>query len=157
MVDDRITDGRRIAELLASEIDGRVDDELEWLTVTNADRDAEPTVDGTRAYDISIAGHDDSSDGMGAADEGESGGSAVAADTDSSTRLARVFLHPDRIHLEFDRGREAAVEAAETADLRTRPKASTPPKTLVFLESGASVKRGVAVVQEAFRGAVETE
>ncbi|MFP9191029.1 hypothetical protein ACLI4Q_05110 [Natrialbaceae archaeon A-CW1-1] len=149
MVDDRITDGRRIAELLASEIDGRVDDELEWLAVTNADRDVEPTVDGTRAFDVSIVGS-----GKGSGDESEP---VPTAESHSSTRLARVFLHPNRVHLEFDRGREAAVDAAEAADLRTRPKASTPPKTLVFLESGASVKRGVAVVQAAFRGAVETE
>ncbi|WP_252699243.1 hypothetical protein [Natronosalvus vescus] len=149
MVDDRITDGRRIAELLASEIDGRVDDELEWLAVTNADRDVEPTVDGTRAFDVSIVGS-----GKGSGDESEP---APSVEPDTSTRLARVFLHPNRVHLEFDRGREAAVDAAEAADLRTRPKASTPPKTLVFLESGASVKRGVAVVQAAFRGAVETE
>ncbi|MFC7231132.1 hypothetical protein ACFQMM_06395 [Saliphagus sp. GCM10025308] len=129
MVEDRITDGRRIAELLASEIDGRADDELASLAVTNADRNVEPAVGGARAFDISF----------------------VDEDGDPLERLARVFVHPDRAHLEFDQGREAAVDAAGEADLRTRPKATTPAKTLVFLERAATVKRGVTVVQAAAR------
>ncbi|MFP8888740.1 hypothetical protein ACLI4U_03090 [Natrialbaceae archaeon A-CW2] len=123
MVEDRVTDGRRIAELLASEIDGRDDDELEFLQVTNADRSATPAVGGTRAFDITI--------------------------DDDEQRLARVFIHPERAHLEFDRGRDIAAEIASENGLRTRPKAGSPPKTLVFLESGGAVKRGVSVVQAA--------
>ncbi len=45
MVEERITDGRRIAELLSSEVDGREDGELAEYAVTNADRDVEPTAD----------------------------------------------------------------------------------------------------------------
>ena len=135
MVDDRITDGRRIAELLASEIDGRVDDELAMLAVANADRDVEPAVGGARAFDVEFVAAGEFEDRL-----------APAGD-----RLARVFVHPDRTHLEFDRGREAAVDAASDRGLRTRPKASTPPKTIVFLESGAAVKRGVGVLQAAAR------
>lgn len=123
MVENRITDGRRIGELLASEINGRDDDELAFLQVTNADRSAEPAVGGTRAFDITVG--------------------------DDDKRLARVFIHPERAHLEFDCGRDTAVEVANKNDLRTRPKASSPPKTLVFLESGSAVKRGVRVIQAA--------
>ncbi|WP_293032614.1 hypothetical protein [Natronococcus sp.] len=118
MVEERTTDGRRIAELLASELDGREDGALEAVSVANADRDVEPSADGARAYDVE-AGDD---------------------------RLARAFVHPDRLRLEFERGRELAAEMATELELRVRPKASTPPKTLVFVESGAAVKRATDVV-----------
>ncbi|NKE35531.1 hypothetical protein GWG54_06815 [Natronococcus sp. JC468] len=123
MVEDRITDGRRIAELLASELDGREDGPLETVAVVDADRGVEPSTDGERAYDI------------------------VAADEP----LARAFVHPDRVRLEFERGRELAAEAAGDRGLRVRPTATAPPKTLVFVESGAAVKRAsdaVAAVVE---------
>ena len=56
MVDDRITDGRRIAQLLASELDGRSDGPLDRVAVVNADPDADPTAAGARAYDIAVEG-----------------------------------------------------------------------------------------------------
>ena len=120
MVEERTTDGRRIAELLASELDGREDGSLEAVSVANADRDVEPSADGARAYDL-VAG----------------------AEAD---RIARAFVHPDRLHLEFERGRELAAETATELELRVRPKAAKPPKTLVFVESGAAVKRATDVV-----------
>ncbi|MDF9744337.1 hypothetical protein [Natrinema salsiterrestre] len=123
MVEDRITDGRRIAELLSSEIDGREDGELTHFAVTNADRDVEPTADGARAYDVTR--HDE--------------------------RIARVFIHEERAHLEFETGQDAAAEAASDTDLRMRPKATAPPKTLVFVESGAEVKQATDVVQQVSR------
>lgn len=120
MVEERTTDGRRIAELLASELDGREDGALEAVSVANADRDVEPSTDGARAYDL-VAG----------------------AEAD---RIARVFVHPDRLRLEFEHRRELAAETATELELRVRPKASKPPKTLVFVESGAAVKRATDVV-----------
>ncbi len=123
MVEDRITDGRRIAELLSSELDGREDGLLERVAVTDADRDVEPSADGARAYDIAYR------------DE----------------RLARAFLHEDRVRLEFEAGQDAAADAAADLELRVRPKATEPPKTLVFLESGAAVKRATDVVQRVGR------
>lgn len=56
MVEDRVTDGKRIGQLLASELSG-----LEWgtlgrLQVVDADRDAEPTPGGTFAYGITLDG-----------------------------------------------------------------------------------------------------
>lgn len=49
MVEKRITDGRRIAQLLASEIEGREDGGLGSLSVADADPDAGT---GARAYDV---------------------------------------------------------------------------------------------------------
>lgn len=120
MVEDRVTDGVRIGELLASEIEGRADGPLGALAVTNADPDVEPHVDGARAYDV------------------------VRDRTDD--RVATVNVHEDRIHLAVGAAQEAAHEAATAADLRTRPKATQPPQTLVFVESGAEVKRATDVL-----------
>lgn len=119
MVEDRIEDGRRIAELLSSEIEGREDGELARFAVENADRDVEPTTDGDRAYDLHHGGD----------------------------RVARVFVQPDRTRLEFEAARDVAADASADAELRVRPKATTPPKTLVFVESGAAVKRATDVLR----------
>ncbi len=72
MVKNRITDGRRIAELLASELDGRSDGLLESITVTNADPDIEPTDAGARAYNIAVR----------------------------ETTVATAFVHPDCVRVE---------------------------------------------------------
>jgi hypothetical protein len=117
MVDDRTTDGRRLAELLSSELHGRESGPLGRLAVVDADPDADPTTDGAFVY-------------------------AVALDGD---RLAGVYAHPDRLHLEFERGVDAAARAGDAADLRVRPKAVEPPRTLVFVPDGAAVKRAVDV------------
>ena len=116
MVKERVTDGVRIAELLASELDGREDEGLGRVGIENADPDVEPSVDGTRAYD-------------------------VVADGEA---VATVYVHPDRSRIEFHAGREAALSAARDAGLRAR--AVPAPATLVFVESGADVKRAVRVV-----------
>jgi hypothetical protein len=112
-MDDRLGEGRRIAELLASEVEGH-GDELAPLSVGDADRDVEPTSEGALAYRVV---HDD----------GE--------------RVATVYVHPDRVRIEFAVAQEAVAAAAESAGLRVRPKATKPPRTLVFVESGAEVKR----------------
>ena len=67
--------------------------------------------------------------------------------------LFRSYVHPDRVHVEVSAGQEAAVEAAERAGLRVRPKAVEPPRTLVFVESGAEVKRAVDAIVAAIEAA----
>ncbi|QLG48765.1 hypothetical protein [Natrinema halophilum] len=129
MVEERITDGHRIAQLLASEVDGREDGELEYFSVTNADRDVQPTADGARAYDV----------------------------VRRKKRIARAFVHEERAHLEFEVRQDVATEAASDVDLRVRPKASTPPRTLVFVESGAEVKRATDVLQAVSRALENTD
>jgi hypothetical protein len=118
MVEDEIRDGRRIAELLASEVDGREDGPLGTIALHVVDEDADGTPYGEHAYDLTIDGE----------------------------TLASAHVHEDRIHLEFGRGVDAAAEAAGDRDLRIRPKATHPPKTLVFVERGADVKRAVEVI-----------
>ncbi|NHN47263.1 hypothetical protein G9464_06580 [Halostella sp. JP-L12] len=137
MVEDSVADGRRIAELLASEVDGRVDGVLDRLAVVNPDRSVEGTPDGERAYDVERA------------IEGtwEDARTRHAPDETRGELLAEVYVHEDRARIEFREEQDAAAAAAGERDLRVRPKAVDPPKTLVFVESGAEVKRAVDVVE----------
>jgi hypothetical protein len=131
MVDDRLTDGRRIAELLASELDG-LGDALEMVAITDADREVTPTPDGARAYRVTMRSED------------------------QDCELADVFVQPDRARVEFILAPDVAAERASAEELRVRPKASRPPRTLVFVEDGAEVKRAV-VVFEAVVAALDGE
>ncbi|RLM57257.1 hypothetical protein DVK02_05620 [Halobellus sp. Atlit-31R] len=111
MVSERLSDGRRIAQFLASEVTGH-EDALGSLAVTDADPDVGPTPDGAFAYAIERSGD----------------------------RVAGVFVQPDRARVEFETDVDAVAEAAREAGLRVRPKAVEPPRTLVFVEDGAQVK-----------------
>lgn len=90
MVEERITDGRRIAQLLASEVEGREDGGLGALSVADADREVEPTPEGARAYDI-VRG---------------------------STAVACVFVHEDRARLEYEDRMRSVLEEAEDLTVR---------------------------------------
>jgi hypothetical protein len=133
VVEDRVTDGVRIGQLLSSELDGREDGTFDRFTVVDADPDVEPTVDGALAYRVRCDGEP----------------------------VAEVFVQPDRARAELRTGLDAAVETAEelataadgTVDLRVRPKAVEPPRVVLFVESGAAVKRGADVLA----AAVESE
>jgi hypothetical protein len=52
MVEDRITDGKRIGQFLASELTGLEAGPLSHVEVRDADPDAEPTREGSHAYRI---------------------------------------------------------------------------------------------------------
>ncbi|WP_152042832.1 hypothetical protein [Salinigranum salinum] len=164
MVDDRLTDGRRIAQLLASELDG-LGGVLAAVAVTDADRDADPTPDGAYAYRVTLRDRANGSGGdRGDADRGggdrrdgaEGDDDDHADDADRLERereqeqereLAVVFVHPDRARVEFVAGQDVAAATARGEGLRVRPKAVRPPRTLVFVEDGAAVKRAVAVFE----------
>ena len=122
MVTDRLADGVRIAQLLASEVTGN-ESGLRGLTVTDADPDVEPTADGALAYRI------------------------VRERDHSADPVAEVYVQPDRARIEAIAAPDATATAAREADLRVRPKAVRPPRTLVFLEDGASVKRALPVLE----------
>lgn len=124
MVTDRLRDGVRIAQLLASEVTGD-QGRLNALTLTDADTDVEPTLDGALAYRI----------------------------TREDEPIVDAYVQPDRLRLEFRAAIDAVAEAASDADLRVRPAGGESPRTLVFLEDGAAVKR----VLPALRAAVKTE
>lgn len=138
MVRDRVTDGTRIAQLLASEVHGRASGPLGRLAVVDADCDVDPTEFGAFAYGVDLAGSPDRVD-TGRVDD--------AHRTDR--RLADAYVHPDRVHLEFRKAVDAAVDAGTSVGLRTRPKAVEPPRALVFVESGAEVKRATDVLAAA--------
>jgi hypothetical protein len=125
MVEDRTTDGKRIAQLLSSEVSSREDSGLDALEIVNADADVEPSADGELAYEIAREG-------------GE-------ADDATDAVLAKVYVHENRARVEFRERADAAAEAAESGDLRVRPKAVKPPRTIVFVEDGAEVKRATDV------------
>ena len=125
MVDERLDDGVRTAQLLASELSS--DAVRPPFAVVDADPDVEPSPDGARAYRV-VLGRDG-----------------------DQTPVATVAVHPDRAHAAF-RAVDAApdlpavaAEAADEAGLRSRPKAVTPPQTLVFVPDGAAVKRVLPV------------
>ncbi|GAA0192419.1 hypothetical protein [Halobaculum roseum] len=141
MVADRTTDGVRIAQLLASELVGD-GDALAAVRVSDADPDVEPTTQGTLAYRVRLEDSDDGEDGAGA--EGSEG---------AGRPLAEVYVHPERAHVEFVVAPDAAATAAEDSGLRVRPKAVTPPRTVVFVEDGAQVKR----VLPAFEAVVSSD
>lgn len=124
MIRDELNDGKRIGQLLASEIHGHERGTLGRVDVVDADRDVEPTAEGAFAYGIEIT------DGNG-----------------ESIRLAAVYVHPDRLRLEIEIEVGMAFERASGARLRARPKETEPPRTLVFVESGAEVKDALRVVR----------
>jgi hypothetical protein len=143
MVADRLTDGVRIGQLLASEVSGN-EGRLRSLSIADADPDVEPTADGALAYRI-----------VRAAD-----GDATAAD---GRVVAEAYVQPDRLRVEFvgadgaetpesadsDDVPTVTAAAADEAGLRVRPKAVRPPRTLVFVEDGAQVKRALPVLEAA--------
>lgn len=123
MVERRVTDGVRIAQLLASELDGH-GGPLADVAVVEADPDVEPTVDGRLAYAVDRAGE----------------------------RLAEVYVHPERARVEFLVAPDRAAAAATDRGLRVRSEATDSPRTLVFVEDGAAVKRAQRTVEDVLRG-----
>ncbi len=73
MVEDKITDGKRIAQLLASEITGLKTGSLGAVSITDADPDAMPSDTGTLAFRI----------------------------TNEEIELAKVYLYPAYVELQL--------------------------------------------------------
>ncbi|GGL26475.1 hypothetical protein GCM10009037_07600 [Halarchaeum grantii] len=124
MVERELSDGVRIAQLLASELTGRELGPFADVTVTDADPDVEATPEGARAYAV----------------------------TRGDERVATVFVQPERARVELFVGLDAATRAADDAGLRARPRAATPPALLVFVENGAHAKRVLDVFEAALAG-----
>ncbi|QSG10151.1 hypothetical protein [Halapricum desulfuricans] len=97
MVEERITDGKRIAELLASELSARETGPLERVEVIDADRDATPSADGTPAYGIAIDGVD----------------------------VGTASLFPDYVRVTVSLGVDAVVETAASAGVPARREGET--------------------------------
>lgn len=110
---DRIDDGHRLAQLLASELESGAS--ADAFAVTDADPDVDPTPEGSLAYRV--------------------------RDTRSDEAIATVYVQPDRARVEFRAAPAAVADAATASGLRVRPKGAEPPRTVVFVEDGAQVKR----------------
>jgi len=168
MVDERLSDGLRIGQLLASEITGN-EGRLRALALTDADPDVEPTPDGALAYRVVRGGGGSEEEGERSEEEGDGERNEGEGDDDGdgARLVAEASVQPDRLRIEFVAGSggneaddatdlpEIAADAAADAGLRVRPKAVRPPRTLVFVEDGAQVKRALSVF-EAVVDATET-
>jgi hypothetical protein len=147
MVDERVTDGRRIAQLLAAELRAHERGALGRLAVVDV-RDVEGTEHGTFAYGVALLPPGETADRR----------NPDVTERKAVERLADVYVHFDRARAEFrlapdaaaDAGREAAAE--DEPGLRVRPKATTPPRTLLFLESGVAAKRALPVFRAVVAG-----
>jgi hypothetical protein len=120
MVETALDDGVRIAQLLASDLDGH-DGRLAAVTVTDADPDVEPTTDGSHAYVVRVDGDP----------------------------LATAFVEPERLRLAFRDAHDRVAAAGDDVGLRTHSKATASTRTIVFVEDGAEVKRALAVFEAA--------
>jgi hypothetical protein len=131
MTRDTVADGKRIGQLLSSEIHGHERGTLGKLAVVDAEKGVEPTADGAFAYAVEL----------------ENGGGG---------RIASAYVQPDRLRLEFEVGAETALSAADRVGVRARPKAVEPPRTIVFVENGGEVKTVLGVIRAVVEERLET-
>lgn len=120
MVEDRVTDGRRIAQLFASEVRGRETGPIGSLAVVDV-RDVEGSPAGDFAYGIDLCGD----------------------------RVADVDVLDDRIRLTVQSRIEQAIEVASGEGLAVDRDSSPPGRARVFVESGAAAKRALDVLEAA--------
>ena len=157
MVDERLAEGTRIAQLFASEVEGGVG-ALSSLAVVDAAPDVDPTPEGTLGYRLADGpdavadeGEADAAE-RGPAEGGDSTGrgeaTGVGGGTGSDGPLAAVYVHPERVRIEFAGRDEVVASAAEDAGLRVRFE-DDPPRTTVFVDDGAGVKRAASVAETA--------
>lgn len=124
MVDERVADGRRIAQLLAGEVRGHERGPLGPLGVTDVGSD-----DGERAYRL-----------------------VLERACEGTQHVGSVHVHPEGAHLAVHVAPETAASAAGEADLPVRQPAGDPPRTVVAVESGAAVKRATDVLRGVLEG-----
>ena len=122
MVEDRITDGKRIAQLLASELIGLTAAPMDRFGVDDANPDAEPSAQGTFAYAIDHDGN----------------------------RIGEVFVHDESARIDVFVDDDAAVDgtATEPTDSDSTAAdgltvATTDGVIRMHVEYGAAVKRAI--------------
>jgi len=146
MVGERLTDGVRIGQLLASEIAGN-EGRLRNLAVADADPDVEPTPTARSRTGWFAAAREAGRTAMKSRRRvrkarGTSSPRPMFSRTGSGSNLSR-----GRGEVMGSGLPAVAADAAESAGLRVRPKAVRPPRTLVFVEDGAQVKRVLSVFE----------
>ncbi|MFW5949582.1 MAG: hypothetical protein ACOCSD_08300 [Halolamina sp.] len=120
---DRVRDGHRIAQLLASELESGATPHA--LSVTDTDPDVEPTPEGALAFRVR---------------------------DDAGEEIAVVYVQPDRARVEFRAVPGSVADVAGEQGLRVRPTGSEPPRTIVFVADGAQVKWVLPAFQVAIEG-----
>lgn len=115
----RLRDGPRIAELLASELDGRSDRGLDRVAVTDADPDVEPTSGGARTFDVTVDGR----------------------------HAATVFVQPEGAVVELSSPDETVADTAAEEGLAVEGRSDDAETTRLAIDDGAQVKRAVVVLQ----------
>jgi len=148
MVQDRLRDGKRIAQLLASELTGD-QASLAHVVVADADPDVEPTEDGAFAYRVV---HVADSDALTTDDRGRptlAGDSTSDVDAET-TELATVSVQPDRARVGFTLAPERAAEAA--ADTALRVQSTDTGETTLLITDGVEAKRIVSVFEAVVGG-----
>lgn len=130
MVDDELSDGVRLAQLLSSEIHGHERGSLGRLSVVDADTEVEPTPDGAFAFAVAF--------------EDTAG---VEPERGETERIAEVYAHPEQVRLEFFAASDSAAEVAQAEALRTDRQSSRQQRTAVFVNNGAEVKAALRVVR----------
>jgi hypothetical protein len=140
MVEERLTDGYRVGELLASEIDGRRSGPLAPLAVANADRTVEGTSEGERAYDLRLL------------EDGQDSRREPTPD-DAGELFGQVFVHEIGATLTLEDASQPVIDAAEGADLGV-DRDWREGALAIRLEYGAQSKRAVDVLEAAVESAV---
>jgi len=146
MVQDRLRDGKRIAQLLASELTGD-QSALANVVVADADPDVAPTDDGAFAYRVV---HVADGDALTTDDRGRPTLADAASDVDAEmTEIATVSVQPDRARVAFSIAADRAVEAATTAELDVvSPAVDADDGTaVVSITDGVDAKRVVPVFE----------
>ncbi len=150
MVDRRVTDPVRIAELLASEVTGRSSGPLGALAVVDVDRAAAPSSGGTRAYRLAL-------------DRGSAPDSTDhEAAPEDAVRIASVELYPDETTVVLEAPADPAGDhdrwaAALTAGVEALPERDRAPvarrreggRLALEIGSGAAVKPATDVIAAA--------
>lgn len=118
MVEDQITDGKRIAQLLASELTGLERGPLADVSVVDADRDVEPTADGAFAFGIEADGQS----------------------------LGEVHVTPNTARLTLTEQRDVDLDRADVTVEESN--GDTSQKAVVVAHSGAAAKALVDVLAD---------
>ncbi len=129
MVIDEITDGKRIGQLLASEIHGHQRGNLGLVAVTDADPDVEPTETGAYAFAVTFDGQAD-------------------REPSTASRFAAVYIYPEHVQVVFTRGGSTALAAADRYGLSSgsEPAAAQPSVgDVVVVGNGGEVKAALRV------------
>ena len=144
MVRDELTDGKRIGQLLASEIHGHERETLGRLAIVDSDKDVEPTADGAFAYGIELN-----------ESQTESEESSIESEGDHPY-IASAYVHPETLRIEFEIGAETARENAAETGLRVETSEKDADRTAVFVENGADVKVVLGVIRAVAEEHLET-